>query len=239
MAKRLDLVLCEMGVAKTRSRSRDLIKMGYVLVNGRVARKPGESIKEGDEIEVLDGGIPYVSRAALKLKHALEHFNIDVKGRVCLDVGSSTGGFTECLLEYGAERVYAVDVGSDQMDKDLRKDGRVSLFEGVDIRDFKSDVLFDFVSVDVSFISLKLILPAVYSLVKKGSFVVALVKPQFEVGAGKTKKGVVKSREAIKSVLNDVRDFAEENGFLFKGVVESPIKGKDGNREFLMLLLKP
>ncbi len=233
---RLDLFLFKEGLAESRSRARELIERGLVRVEGRVVNKPSYSVVD-EKVEVLES-LKYVSRAGEKLEAALDRFGIDVQGKLCLDVGSSTGGFTQCLLERGAGFVYALDVGKNQLHPSLREDERVKLFEETDIRDFKVDILFDFVAVDVSFISLKLVLPKVYQLLKDGGELVALFKPQFEVGKGNTKKGIVKDRKLVERVKGELIGFANSLGFCFMGSLESPIKGKKGNLEHLLYFVK-
>ncbi len=213
-----------------------MIERGLVRVEGRVVNKPSYSVVD-EKVEVLES-LKYVSRAGEKLEAALDRFGIDVQGKLCLDVGSSTGGFTQCLLERGAGFVYALDVGKNQLHPSLREDERVKLFEETDIRDFKVDILFDFVAVDVSFISLKLVLPRVYQLLKDGGELVALFKPQFEVGKGNTKKGIVKDRKLVERVKGELIGFANSLGFCFMGSLESPIKGKKGNLEHLLYFVK-
>lgn len=233
---RLDLFLFKEGLAESRSRARELIERGLVRVEGRVVNKPSYSVVD-EKVEVLES-LKYVSRAGEKLEAALDRFGIDVQGKLCLDVGSSTGGFTQCLLERGAGFVYALDVGKNQLHPSLREDERVKLFEETDIRDFKVDILFDFVAVDVSFISLKLVLPKVYRLLKDGGELIALFKPQFEVGKGNTKKGIVKDRKLVERVKGELIGFANSLGFCFMGSLESPIKGKKGNLEHLLYFVK-
>ncbi|WP_022670588.1 TlyA family RNA methyltransferase [Hippea alviniae] len=232
---RLDVYLSKSHILESRSKAKELILKGYVKVNGIVIKKPSFLVDESDEVEVLK--LPeYVSRAGYKLEKAIDEFGIDLKDKVCLDVGSSTGGFTECMLRNGAKKVFAVDVGKEQMHFSLRSDERVVLFEETDIRYFKPDERFDFASIDVSFISLRLVLKPVKDLLKNGAEVVALIKPQFEVGVGGTKKGIVRDEDKIKGVINDIKNFAKAIGFEYKGLIESPIKGKEGNREFLIWL---
>jgi len=233
---RLDLFLFKEGLAESRSRAKELIERGLVRVEGRVVNKPSYSVVD-EKVEVLES-LKYVSRAGEKLEAALDRFGIDVQGKLCLDVGSSTGGFTQCLLERGAGFVYALDVGKNQLHPSLREDERVKLFEETDIRDFKVDILFGFVAVDVSFISLKLVLPKVYRLLKDGGELIALFKPQFEVGKGNTKKGIVKDRKLVERVKGELIGFANSLGFCFMGSLESPIKGKKGNLEHLLYFVK-
>jgi 23S rRNA (cytidine1920-2'-O)/16S rRNA (cytidine1409-2'-O)-methyltransferase len=207
-----------------------------VLVNGQIADKSGSSVAADDELRVSEPEHPWVSRGGMKLAHALEHFHIDVTGKTCADIGASTGGFTDVLLEKGAAKVYAIDVGYGQLDASLRNDPRVVVREKVNARfleasDFQDPVTF--VSIDVSFISLKLILPAVAKFLRGD--LVALIKPQFEVGKGEVGKGGIVRDDAKRSAaVQSVVDFARENGFDVKGVIESPVKGAEGNIEYLM-----
>ncbi len=236
MKKRLDLVLVERGLAPTRSRAAQIIKSGSVMVSGKIVKKAGYLVDHDDNISVSDPFKGYVSRAGIKLEHALKCFKVDVAGKVCLDVGSSTGGFTQCLLNAGAKLVYAVDVGKDQMHDSLRGDPRIRLFECTDVRRFDPGIKFDIVSVDVSFISLRLILEHVRRLAKENSSVVVLIKPQFEAGREHIKAGLVKDPAIIERVIEAVKGYATDAGFSIVGIVESPVLGKDGNREFLMHL---
>ncbi len=236
MKIRLDILLCGKGFVETRSRARQLIKAEYVLVNGRVCKKSGFLVDENDSVEVLESPFIYVSRGGVKLKRAVDFFKIDLRDKICLDIGSSTGGFSDCMLKEGASRVYCVDVGSGQLHQSLRDNKRIFVFENTDIRDFKTDVQFDFVAVDVSFISIKLILPKIFRLLRSYGEAVVLIKPQFEVGPGVVKKGIVKDKEKIDDVLSRTKLFCEDAGFEVLGIVCSPIKGKEGNIEYLMHL---
>ncbi len=236
MKTRLDILLCDRGFVETRSRARQLIKGEYVSVNGHVCKKSGFLVDENDSIEILNSPFIYVSRGGAKLKRAVDFFKIDLRGKVCLDIGSSTGGFSDCMLKEGSSRVYCVDVGSGQLHQSLRDDKRIFVFESTDIRDFKTDVQFDFVAVDVSFISIKLILPELFRFLRNSGEVVVLIKPQFEVGPGVVKKGIVKDKEKIDAVLRKIKLFCEDAGFEVLGIIRSPIKGKEGNIEYLMHL---
>ncbi len=233
---RLDLFLFKEGLTESRSRARELIERGFVRVEGRVVNKPSYDIVD-ERVEVLEN-LKYVSRAGEKLEAALDKFGIDVKDKLCLDVGSSTGGFTHCLLKRGARLVYAVDVGKNQLHPSLRKDERIRLFEETDIRDFSVEIFFDFIAVDVSFISLKLVLPRIYQLLKNGGELITLFKPQFEVGRGNTKRGIVKDKRFITKAMDELIDFACSLGLCFMGSLESPIKGKKGNIEHLIYFIK-
>ncbi len=233
---RLDLFLFKKGLAESRSRARELIERGFVKVEGRVVLKPSYDVVN-EKVEILEK-LKYVSRAGEKLEAALDRFGVDVSGKLCLDVGSSTGGFTQCLLERGAKTIYALDVGRNQMHPSLRNNKKVKLFEETDIREFRADVLFDFAAVDVSFISLKLVLPKVYKLLKMNGNLIALFKPQFEVGRGNTNKGIVKDKRLALRAMDGLIEFARSLGFLFVDSLESPIKGKKGNLEHLIYFVK-
>lgn len=237
---RLDVYLTEKELCKSRSAAQCLINIGGVLVNGRIAVKNSLEVTDLDEISIIENKLPrYVGRGGLKLERALELWNIDLHGKVCLDIGSSTGGFTDCMLQNGAASVYAVDVGQDQLNERLRNDKRVISLEKTDIREFSFDNYnidgADFIGADVSFISLKLILPAVYRLLKTGGTAVTLIKPQFEAGRRNlSKKGIVRSESARLKSVKDTETFAAQCGFTVIGIAESPIKGGDGNIEYLM-----
>ena len=236
---RLDVELVRRGLAPSRQKAQALILAGQVRVDGRRAEKAGEPVKEGAGIEVIEG-LPYVSRGGLKLKAALDNFNISVSGLVCADIGASTGGFTDCLLKEGAGKVYAVDVGYGLIDQRLREDPRVIVMERVNFRHAGAGFMgepVDFASVDVSFISLKLILPSISLNLRPGGQVVALVKPQFEVGRENVGKGgIVKDEGARERAAREICEFAESLGFELSGRMESPIKGAKGNIEYLLYL---
>ena len=239
--QRLDVALVERGLVETRSKAQSLIMARRVLVNEQFVDKPGSQVAADDALRVAELEHPWVGRGGMKLAHALREFSIDVTGRVCADIGASTGGFTDVMLKGGATKVYAIDVGYGQLDQSLRNDPRVVNREKVNAR-YLSAVDFDepieFASIDVSFISLKLILPAVAKFLRGD--VVALIKPQFEVGKRDVGKGGIvrdeeKRREAVESVVH----FATENGFQVLQVIESPIKGAEGNVEYLMHAVTP
>lgn len=217
-----------------------MILAGLVEVDGRRAEKSGTPVSETAEVSVQGPEHPYVSRGGVKLAAALDAFGIDPAGTTCLDVGSSTGGFTDCLLRRGAARVYAVDVGRGQLDASLRSDPRVIVREKVNARGLSSEHVPESVAlavVDVSFISLKLVLPAVASRVASGGTIVLLIKPQFEAGRGEVPRGgVVRSEETRERVVREVRDFAAGLGLADLGVIPSPISGAAGNLEFLLAL---
>ena len=233
---RLDKFLFKNGYTESRSRAVELIKRGLVEVDGKVVFKPSLDI-ENQKVEILKE-LKYVSRSGEKLEAALNGFGISVKDNMCLDVGASTGGFTQCLLNNGAKLVYAVDVGKGQLHDSLRGDSRVFLFEETDIRSFECEIMFDFASIDVSFISLRLVLTKVFELVKAGGGVVALFKPQFEVGRDNVKKGVVRDEKIVDRTMKELIEFAKGLGFEFKGSLKSPIKGKQGNQEYLLYFKK-
>ena len=239
MKQRLDIALAERGLVETRAKARALILAGDVLVNGQVETKAGAPVADSDVIS-LRATLPYASRGGLKLAHALDSFNVDPSGRVCLDAGASTGGFTDVLLQRGAQRVYAVDVGYGQLDWRLRSDTRVVVMERTNIRYLESlPEQPDLCVVDVSFISLRLVLPVLYLLTSAAADGVALVKPQFEAGRGQVGKGGVVRDPAIhRQVLLDVAAAATEIGWRTAGVVRSPITGPAGNVEFLLHLRK-
>lgn len=235
---RLDRLLVERGLLQARERARALIMSGAVLVDETIVDKAGTQVSTDSKIRIKGDDNPYVSRGGLKLKGALEEFGIDAKGSVVLDVGVSTGGFTDCLLQEGAKKVYAVDVGYGQLAWKLRTDERVVLFERENIRYFSGDGIddeIDLATIDVSFISLKLVLPAAVNLIKKGAIILALIKPQFEAGkANVGKKGVVRDPEVHERVVDDIIAFSREIGCRIEGTCESPIKGPAGNREFFL-----
>lgn len=239
---RLDVRLVELGLAKSRERAKNLIKSGSVTVNGKSVAKPSAVISEEDVIETLEDDIQYVGRGALKLEKAASEFNIDLRGAVCLDIGASTGGFTEFMLKIGAEKVYAVDVGHGQLAESLRNDNRVVNAEGVDIRDVSADFFggqVDFISVDVSFISLKKIIPKIYELLKSEGTAVVLIKPQFEAGKENIgKRGIVKDKKVHVRILEEINVFAMESGLNAEKYTYSPVKGGSGNIEYLAKLKK-
>ena len=233
--KRADVLLVERGLFDSRTRSQAAIAAGRVTADGVVLRKASDSIAPDARLEASDH--PWVSRGALKLIAALDHFGFDPAGRVCLDVGASTGGFTEVLLARGARRVTAVDVGRDQLHARLRGDPRVTSLEEVDIRTLEPARLAeppDFATVDVSFISLKLVLPALGRLLRRPALLVALIKPQFEAGRKQLKKGIVRDPAVHAGVCDDIVAFVVSLGWDVAGVIPSPIEGGEGNREFLL-----
>jgi len=236
MKQRLDRMLVERGLAESREKAQALIMAGEVMVDGQRAVKPGHSIDVSSRIEVT-GKAPYVSRGGVKLAGALDAFAIDVAGLIAMDVGSSTGGFTDCLLQRGAARVHAVDVGTGQLDWKLRNNPRVTVHEGINARHLRfEDIgeLVDFVACDVSFISVTLILPAAVNILRPVGRMVILVKPQFEVGKGQVGKGgIVRSTGLHREACSRVEEAVKNLGFR-TSIMESPITGAEGNREFLL-----
>ena len=236
MKQRLDGLLVERGLAESREKAQALIMAGEVLVEGQKAVKPGHSVDVSSKIEVT-GKAPYVSRGGLKLAAALDGFAIDVTGQVVMDVGASTGGFTDCLLQRGAARVHAVDVGTGQLDWKIRTDPRVVVHDGINARHLRPEDIgepVDLVTCDVSFISVTLILPVVAPILRPEGAMVILVKPQFEVGKGQVGKGgIVRSPELHREACARVEAAVKGLGFE-TGIMESPITGAEGNKEFLL-----
>ncbi len=241
--ERLDVLLVQAGLAPTRARAQALILGGQVVVGEARVDKPGTRVRVDAPLRLKGEVLPYVSRGGLKLHHALQHFQLDVTGAVAADIGASTGGFTDCLLQAGVARVHAVDVGYGQLHERLRADPRVVLHERHNARHLGAQALGEAVDVlvaDVSFISLTLVLPAVLPLLRPGGLLVALVKPQFEVGKGQVGKGgVVRDEAARTAAVQRVQKAAEVLGLQPLGVVDSPILGPAGNREVLLAARKP
>ena len=238
MPKRLDVYLSDNNIVKSRSLAATLIKQGSVEVNGRICTKPSFTVGDGDNVKII-GELPkYVGRGGLKLEKALAHYRLHLDGTVCIDIGASTGGFTDCMLQNGAAKVYSVDVGTDQLDEKLRNDSRVISIEKTDIRNCVGTLpQVDFISIDVSFISLKLVLPSAFALLKDGGECVALIKPQFEAGkAHLSKNGIVRDAKVHKKVCDDIAEFASAVGFERSEIIPSPITGGDGNTEYLIYL---
>ena len=239
---RLDKLLVDRQLAKSREHARGLVMAGRVLVGERRIDKPGTAVAEDAEIRVIGGEAPYVSRGGEKLAGALDHFALDPRGLVCVDAGISTGGFTDCLLQRGAARVYGVDVGYGQVDLSIRGDERVVLFERTNIRHFDSANLpepVDLVVADLSFISLTIVLGVLAAIVRSGGTVLAMVKPQFEVGKGEVGKGgVVRDRAKQAAAVDKVEAFARTVGLEPLGRVPAPIQGPKGNQEYFVRLLR-
>ncbi len=240
---RLDIALVEKGLSKNRQRGRALIMAGKILVNNLPSDKPGTQVSNSDHIVLKGDDIPYVSRGGLKLEAALKSFEIPVEGYICLDVGASTGGFTDCLLQHGAKRVFAVDVGYGQLAWKLRQDSRVVPIERTNIRHMPANTIsqpVDLVTIDVSFISLRIVIPAVIKFMNKDSGILALIKPQFEVGRGKVGKGgIVRNPAHHDAVIEELTDFFSKIGLICDSVIQSSILGVKGNKEFFISIKHP
>ena len=240
--KRLDCLLCELGLAESREKARAMIMAGNVYVDNQKSDKPGTFLVPSVKIEVRGESMPYVSRGGLKLEKAMQSFPITLHDKICMDIGASTGGFTDCMLQNGAKKVYAIDVGYGQLAWKLRNDSRVVNLERTNIRHLTKEQvpeLADFISVDVSFISLCLVLPVAYNFMKENGEAVCLIKPQFEAGKGKVgKKGVVREKSIHIEVIEKIYNFVLEYGFSVKGLTFSPVKGPEGNIEYLIYLQK-
>ncbi len=240
MKERLDILLVRQGLAASREKAKAIIMTGNVFVNGQREDKAGSTFDDKSQIEVKGHVMKYVSRGGYKLEKSIPQFNLDLQDKVCMDVGSSTGGFTDCMLQNGAVKVFAIDVGTNQLAWKLRQDERVVSMEKTNIRyvtpeDIGEEV--DFVSIDVAFISLTKVLLPVKQLMKKDAQMVCLVKPQFEAGREKVgKKGVVRDRKVHEEVIRNVANYAKEIGFIPCGLDYSPIKGPEGNIEYLLYL---
>lgn len=243
MKQRLDVLLVEKGFFDSRTRAKASIMAGDVYIGGRLYDKAGTMVPEDSVIELRGDTCPYVSRGGLKLEKALDTFSIDLAGVTAMDIGASTGGFTDCMLQRGASKIYSVDVGYGQLDWKLRNDERVVNMEKVNFRYIDPDTIedrLDFASIDVSFISLKLIFPAARGLLKDDACLVCLVKPQFEAGREQVGRGgIVKDPLVHRQVIENTAGFAEENGLSVLGLTFSPMTGAKGNIEYLMLLGMP
>ncbi|MDR1795992.1 MAG: TlyA family RNA methyltransferase [Clostridiales Family XIII bacterium] len=245
MKERVDVLLVERGLVPSREKAQAFLMAGSVLVDGQIEWKPGTRVDSGAEIVLKEDPVPYVSRGGLKLAAALDAWGIDVGGLVCADIGASTGGFTDVMLKRGASRVYAIDVGYGQLDFSLREDPRVVNIERMNVRNLPEDAVpepVSFLSIDVSFISLKLVLPVAVRLLRRepatpGVGIVALVKPQFEAGRAQVGKGgIVRDPAVHAEVVGKVKHYSEECGLACLGVMDSPITGTKGNKEFLLWL---
>ena len=244
--KRIDVLMTERGLAESREKAKAIIMSGIVYVNGQKEDKAGTTFPDDltTRIEVRGASLRYVSRGGLKLEKAMKEFPIDLHGKICMDIGASTGGFTDCMLQNGAKKVFAVDVGHGQLAWKLRNDERVICMEKMNIRyiapeDIGGEKL-DFASVDVSFISLSKVLPPVWPLLKEGAEMVCLIKPQFEAGREEVgKKGVVRDRKVHEEVILRTADFVKETGFVIRGLTYSPIRGPEGNIEYLIWIRRP
>lgn len=241
--ERLDVLVYGRGLAASREKARTAIMSGIVYVNGQKEDKPGSMFPDDEELklEIRGKALPFVSRGGLKLDKAVKEFGLDLSGFCCMDIGASTGGFTDCMLQCGAEKVFSVDVGYGQLDWKLRNDPRVVCMEKTNIRYIKPEDIggekLDFASCDVSFISLRKVLPAVKPLLSGRARMVCLIKPQFEAGREEVgKHGVVRDIRVHRSVIDGIWSFAEQEGFTVEGLSFSPIKGPEGNIEYLILL---
>ena len=241
--QRLDKLILERDLAPSIEKARALIMAGQVVVGDHTVDKAGQQVEIDAEIRLRGESLPYVSRGGLKLRKALDEFGIDASGLVAVDVGSSTGGFTDCLLQAGAAKVFAIDVGYGQLAWKLQQDQRVVSMERTNIRTVTPDQLDELpvlAVVDASFISLSKVLPATVDLLKPGGRIIALIKPQFEVGRGEVGKGgIVRDPAAHEKVIENVRQTAQDLGLTVSGLCQSPITGADGNQEFLILLQLP
>lgn len=244
--ERIDKLLVSKGLAESRTKAQAMVMAGVVLVNEQRVEKPSDQYSPEVIIRIKDSDNPaarYVGRGGLKLEAALREFHVDVTGLTCLDVGASTGGFTDCLLQHGATRVIAVDVGHNQIDWRLRRDPRVKVLEGVNARYLRSEDFphsFDLIVVDVSFISLTKVLPALGPLLRIGGRLIALIKPQFEVGRGEVGSGgIVRDSDQHKRVIEEVSNCARGLGLTPQQMIESPIRGAEGNLEFLAIFGAP
>jgi len=239
--ERIDKLLQQRGLAESRTKAQAMVMAGVVLVDERRVEKPSESFLPDAAIRIKGESAEsrYVSRGGLKLEKALTEFGIDPTGSVCLDVGSSTGGFTDCLLQHGAKQIIAIDAGTNQLAWKLRNDPRVEVREQTNARDLERDdfdTLFDLIVMDVSFISVTKILPALLRLMRPDGRIITLIKPQFEVGRGEVGKGgIVREPEKHKRIVCEINSFAEGIGLAVNGTIESPILGAEGNKEFLAL----
>lgn len=239
--QRIDVLLVEKGLIETREKAKRSIMAGIVFVNGERIDKPGTKVKTDSQIEIKGEKLPYVSRGGLKLKRAIDAFSIQLNDKVVLDIGASTGGFTDCALQEGAKLVYAVDVGYNQLAWKLRQDERVVVMERTNFRYVTKDAfqygIPQFATIDVSFISLRIILPVLKTIIEDGAQVVALIKPQFEAGREEVgKKGIVRNPRIHEKVIKEIVCYSEECGYIVKQIIPSPIRGGEGNIEFLMFL---
>ncbi|PIE63283.1 MAG: TlyA family rRNA (cytidine-2'-O)-methyltransferase [Desulfobacter postgatei] len=241
LRKRLDQKLVDQGLVRSRQRAKAMIMAGKVLVNGIKVDKPGTQVNLDAPVAVKAPDHPYVSRGGLKLEKALQHFPVSVQDAVCLDIGASTGGFTDCLLKFGAKKVYAVDVGYGQLDWALRQDDRVVVLERTNIRHLPYDAIghpMDAVVADTSFISLKTVIPAAEKFMRPGTNILALIKPQFEAGKEHVGKGgIVRVSQVRDQVKQDIRRFFQNRGYTVNGTVTSPVLGAKGNEEYIISLV--
>ncbi|HKK94747.1 MAG TPA: TlyA family RNA methyltransferase [Anaerovoracaceae bacterium] len=240
--ERLDVLLVNNGLATSRDKAKRTIMAGLVFINGNREDKPGATFPEDVEINVKGDSCPYVSRGGLKLVKAMELYGLDLNDKVCMDIGASTGGFTDCMLKNGARKVYAIDVGYGQLDYKLRTDERVVNLEKTNVRYLDTNLIaekIDFISIDVSFISLKLIFSVVNGVLSDDGRIVCLVKPQFEAGRSQVgKNGIIRDKKVHGEVIENVLKYAETNGLYPLGITYSPVTGAKGNIEYLMYLSK-
>lgn len=240
---RLDALLVQKGISESRARARSLIMAGKILVNGIPMEKPGVQVSVADAVVLRGADMPYVSRGGIKLEAALTRFHIDPTGFACLDVGASTGGFTDCLLQHGARAVFAVDVGYGQLAWKLRKDPRVVVIERSNIRNLSEKAVSEpiaLATIDVSFISLKIVVPCIAKFLKPNAIILALIKPQFEVGKGNVGKGgVVRDPGLHEAVLEELSTFFSGQGLAVQAIIPSPITGPKGNKEFFVHMIHP
>lgn len=242
MKERADKLLVKKGLASSRERAKALIMAGQVYVGTQRVDKAGETLDINDDLVIKGEGLKYVSRGGYKLEKILDQYDIDLKDKVCCDIGSSTGGFTDCMLQYGAKKVYAIDVGYNQLAYSLRVDPRVVVMERTNIRTLDPTMIddpIDFISIDVSFIGLELVLPVAEKILDENGKLAVLIKPQFEAGKEKVGKGgIVRDPKVHREVLNKIKDLVGSLHLYFHGLTFSPIKGATGNIEFLMYLSK-
>lgn len=240
MKKRADVILFEKGLVDSREKGKRVIMEGSVFVGTERIHKPGQRLDENIDIIIKKDPNIYVSRGGLKLEKSIDYFNLDLKGKVTMDIGASTGGFTDCMLKNGAKKVFAVDVGYGQLDWKLRNDDRVVVMERTNIRYVEEEDIgekIDFISIDVSFISLRLVLPVAKKLLKEDGEIIALIKPQFEAGRDNVgKKGIVRDKNIHFQVIKDIIELCKENSLAAYGLTYSPITGATGNIEFLIYL---
>lgn len=238
MSQRLDVEVSFRGLCDSREKAKILISEGKVSVNGKIITKPSFKTEECDRVEIVGEVMPYVSRGGLKLEKAVKVFGIDLKGKTAIDMGASTGGFSDVMLQNGVSKIYAVDVGTGQLAEKIKNNPAVINMENTNIRNMVFEDIgekVDFISIDTSFISLKLILPTAFNFIKNDGEIVALIKPQFEAGKSNIgKNGIVKDKKIHKSVINDIYSFVIQNSFVPVNLTVSPISGGDGNIEYLM-----
>lgn len=239
--ERLDVILVKQGFFKTRQKAKFAIEEGQVYLNDKQEKKAGKLVLEEDKIEIKGENLPFVSRGGLKLEKAISSFKIELRNKTCLDIGASTGGFTDCMLQHQAKKVYCVDVGHDQLEETLKQNSKIINYEGTNIKQASKDMFepMDFVTADVSFIPIGQVLPKIYELLKIKGTAVLLIKPQFEAGrSALNKKGVVKDKKIHKQVLLNVIESVNQVGFKILNLEYSPIKGPAGNIEFLLYIEK-